>query len=48
LKGSFYKEQDKTLYDGLQDISMEFDGHYKEKTIFYDDWMVLKALGKKE
>ncbi|WP_034551179.1 phospho-sugar mutase [Carnobacterium funditum] len=29
---AFYKEQDKTLYDGLQDIFHEF-GHYKEKTI---------------
>lgn len=29
---AYYKEQDKTLYDGLQDIFHEF-GHYKEKTI---------------
>lgn len=29
---AFYKEQDKTLYDGLQDIYYEF-GHYQEKTI---------------
>ncbi|MGB3159886.1 MAG: phospho-sugar mutase [Carnobacterium sp.] len=29
---AFYKEQDKTLYDGLQDLYHEF-GYYKEKTI---------------
>ncbi|ALV22744.1 phospho-sugar mutase [Carnobacterium antarcticum] len=29
---AYYKEQGKTLYDGLQDIFHEF-GHYKEKTI---------------
>ena len=29
---AYYKEQDKTLYDGLQDIYHEF-GHYQEKTI---------------
>ncbi|MCA9764902.1 MAG: phospho-sugar mutase [Carnobacterium sp.] len=29
---AFYKEQDKTLYDGLQDIYHQF-GHYQEKTI---------------
>ena len=29
---AYYKEQDKTLYDGLQDLYHEF-GHYQEKTI---------------
>ena len=29
---AFYKEQDKTLYDGLQDMYYEF-GHYQEKTV---------------
>jgi phosphoglucomutase len=29
---AYYKEQDKTLYDGLQDIYYKF-GHYQEKTI---------------
>ncbi len=29
---AYYKEQDKTLYDGLQDMYHEF-GHYQEKTI---------------
>lgn len=29
---AYYKEQDKTLYDGLQDIYHEF-GYYQEKTI---------------
>lgn len=29
---AYYKEQNKTLYDGLQDIFHEF-GHYQEKTI---------------